>query len=98
MAYREYRCLFCDESCFSFENEEHRIRCKNPKCHNTIAYYELHWQKMPPNPVVIHQTECFLSDPVLDSTHTAMELDRILTREAHHLKNDKLVDQARRNA
>lgn len=90
--------MYCDESCFAFENEEHKIRCQNPECYNTVKYYEGNWEKLPPSPTVIHQTECFMSEAALDSMHTSMELDRIITREARHLKHDKLVDQARRNA
>jgi len=98
MAYREFRCMLCDGSVYAFEGEEHKIRCHNPDCYNKITYYELHWEKMPPAPTVIHQTECFMAESVLDSMNSSMELDRILTREARHLRNDKMVDKARRNA
>jgi len=55
------------------------------------------WKKMPPNPTVIHQTECFMSEPVLDSMDTAIELDRILTREKQHERELKLTEDARKN-
>ena len=103
MAYREYKCAYCGRSAYAFDGEEHKIRCTGIQdlCYNAMKHSDvfwLAWEKMPPNPVVIHQTECFMSDAALDSMHTSMELDRILTREARHLKHDKLVDQARRNA
>ena len=97
MAYREYRCMFCDYSVFAFENEEDRIECGNPYCENHIMYYELHWEKMPPNPTVIHQTECFMSESMLDSMDTNIELDRLLTREKQHERELKLTEEARKN-
>lgn len=55
------------------------------------------WEKMPPSPVVIHQTESFMSEAVLDSMDTAIELDRILTRERSHERDLKATLEGRRN-
>ena len=96
MAYREFRCMFCDGSAYAFEGEENKIRCNNFECYNKTVYYELHWEKLPPSPVVIHMTECFMSEAVLDSMDTAIELDRILTREKQHERELKTVEIARR--
>lgn len=102
MAYREYKCAYCGRSAYVFEGEEHKIRCSNwmESCYNAMKHSDvfwLAWEKMPPNPVVIHQTECFMSEPVLDSMDTNIELDRLLTREKQHERELKLTEEARKN-
>lgn len=97
MAYREFKCLHCLRSSFAFDNETYKVRCSNAKCFNVIDYYDDNWEKMPPNPTVIHTTECFMSEAVLDSMDTAMELDRVLTREKQHDRELKESEMGRRN-
>jgi hypothetical protein len=90
MAYREYRCETCGAIAYAFENEVHKLR-------NINKHILCKWKKMPPSPVVIHTTECFMSEPVLDSMDTAMELDRILTREKSQERELKQVLEARKH-
>lgn len=101
MAFREYKCAYCGQSAYGFEGEEHKIRCGNyiDFCYNWSKrsdVFELAWEKLPPSPVVIHQTECFMSEPVLDSMDSNVELDRILTREKCHERELKLTLAGRR--
>lgn len=91
MAYRAYKCKKCGLISHAFEEEVDHLDWGFCFCFKGI-------EKLPPDPVIIHQTECFFSEPVLDSMNTAIELDRILTREARHLRQDKMVDVARKNA
>lgn len=102
MAYREYKCAYCGRSAYAFEGEEHKIYCSGweDHCYNASKQsdnFNMAWEKMPPNPIVIHTTECFMSEPMLDSMHTAMELDRILTREKQHEREIKTTNEARKN-
>lgn len=90
MAFCEYRCRCCGAVAYAFENEEHKLRLIN-------KYILCRWEKMPPSPVVIHQTESFMSEAVLDSMDTAIELDRILTRERSHERDLKATLEGRRN-
>ena len=94
MAYREYKCTFCGNIAYAFEDEERKIR---HSCSCELVFGRGVWEKMPPNPVVIHTTECFMSEAMLDSMDTAMELDRILTREKSHERELKTVELARRD-
>jgi hypothetical protein len=92
MAYREYRCAHCGHTTYAFENEfkpEGFCRVANSWWHD----FEL----MPPDPFIIHQTDCFMSEPMLDSMRTAQELDRVLTREAKIQREDRALNEARRN-
>ena len=89
MAYRAYICEKCNkEVLFAFENEFQGASCG--RCKGDM------WRKLPPIPYIIHQTECFMSEPLLDSIHSAAELDRILRVEAGHEREDKLLNDARR--
>jgi hypothetical protein len=89
MAYREYRCRDCGKTVFFFEEEV------NIETINMAVDHE--YEPMPHNPFIIHQTDCFMAEAIIDSLDTANELDRILTREVRHQKEDKLVQDARRN-
>jgi DNA-directed RNA polymerase subunit RPC12/RpoP len=91
MAFMAYKCAQCGGVIYSFESEFNKLQIR---CLKTC---QGDYIKQPPNPTVIHQTECYMAEPVLDSMDTNIELDRIMTREARHLKQDKQVDEARRN-
>lgn len=106
MAYQAYKCETCGRIEYAFECE---VDCKDG-C--LLGWFLLMQKgeicsfdtpccdfiKLPPNPFVIHQTEMFMCEPMLDSMNSSIELDRILTREARQLREDKMVDGARRNA
>jgi len=93
MAFREYKCTMCEHIAYAFEGEERKIR---NSCLCELVLGRGMWEKMPPSPVVIHQTECFMSEPVLDSMDSNVELDRILTREKCHERELKLTLAGRR--
>jgi hypothetical protein len=88
MAYREFRCKCCGHHFYRFENEldSYPADCDSPE-----------YEKLPPAPTIIHTTDSFMSEAIFDSADTASELDRILTREVRQDKQDKLVNEARRN-
>ena len=89
MAYRAYRCRGCGKIFYGFEDA---VR---------LDLIDLTWDHeyeiLPPDPFVIHTTDCFMAEPMLDSIGTAYELDRILNMEAKQLKEDALLDQIRKN-
>lgn len=94
MALREHRCTRCGETQYAFEGEEHRIVQGNCGkfmrwCHN--------FRVMPPNPIVIHTTDTWMSEPQLDSFQTVYELDRQLNIEAANERETKLMLEARKN-
>ena len=97
MSYREYKCGCCGGTAYAFEGEEHKLRCSSvgTYCYNAFRHSTA-WYKMPPNPVVIHQTECFMSEAVLDSMDSAIELDRILTREKQHARELRDLEETRK--
>lgn len=102
MPFTEYKCRYCGRSAYAFVGEENRLRCAGlvDGCYNASRrtdVFEAGWEKLPPSPRVIHQTECFLSEPVLDSMDSNIELDRILTREKSHDRELKLTLEARKH-
>jgi len=90
MAYAAYRCKKCQKtSLFAFENE-FKKDTKCVKCSGTV------WVKLPPNPTTIHQTDGFMSEPILDSMASSIELDRILRMEEGHEIEQKITNEARK--
>lgn len=96
MALREWRCK-CGDVQYVFDGEEKtRLRqggsCPpfTRRCHQYI--------KQPPNPVVVHTTDTWMSEPHLDSFITVYELDRQLNIEAANERETKLMLEARKNS
>lgn len=91
MALREYRCEKCNTPQYVFESEEFRLSpCEN-NCNCKFI-------KMPPNPVVVHTTDTWMSEPQIDSFITVYELDRQLNIEAANERETKLMLEARKNS
>lgn len=93
MALREYKCRRCNHSQYVFEGEEHRIAQGN--C-GKITRWGHDLQLMPPNPVVIHTTDTWMSEPHIDSLHTIYELDRQLNIETREAKEMELFNKVRK--
>lgn len=89
MAYKAYRCKDCGKTIHFFEEEVDLVSINWGTDHE--------YEKLPPSPVVIHATDCFMAEPILDSMDTGHELDRILTMEARIAREEKMLDQIRKN-
>lgn len=85
MAYHKYICHHCGRIIYCFDDEIEK-------------YYsaEHHYRKLPPEPYIIHTTDVFMNEPMLDSMETAKELDRILTMEARWEREMKYMDKFRK--
>lgn len=90
MALVAYICDRCSRKALAFRGEEHRLtlRCE--------VGCEI--SPLPPNPVTVHTTDTFMSEPQLDSLSSLYELDRLLTIEAREEKELFVFNEFRRNS
>jgi phage FluMu protein Com len=89
MAFKAYRCKKCHKTVlYAFENEfDPNSKC--PTCKEIVE-----WRMMPHDPYVIHQTDIYLNEAMIDCIDTGVELDRILRREAEEERELQLVQDA----
>jgi hypothetical protein len=92
MPLREQQCTKCGEKRLVFDDENKPSGdCRSMVSHNFVM--------LPPQPVVVHSTETFMSTEVrLDSHYTIYELDRVLSIEARDEEEMKIFQQARINS
>ena len=94
MGLREHKCQICGETRYVFEGEEKR-KLEPEAC---VSFpYDHDWKVLPPQLIVIHTTDTWMSEPQLDSFQTTYELDRQLNIEAQIERETKLLNEARKN-
>lgn len=109
MALIEYKCTQCGKTQYVFSGEESRrldtecgctFRARlqaGPKfCDLAARANPPKWRKMAPNPIVVHTTDTWMSEPHLDSFETTYELDRVLNLEAAAAKEMEIINDVRR--
>jgi hypothetical protein len=83
----EYKSKSTDRVCYVFGGEE------PARLPTDVA----DWEPQPPNPIIVHTTNSWMSESTIDSYHTTYELDRQLNIEAGELREMKLINQVRKN-
>lgn len=100
MALRQYKCKTCGCMALAFENEQIRLVQHDGNCSSSerpLAYTH-DFEALPPNPVVVHTTDTWMSEAHIDSFQTVYELDRQLNIEAANERETKAMLEARKNA
>ena len=95
MALARYKHRTTGKICYVFEGEEYRLDIPSG-CIGHVPW-TLVYEKLSPNPIVIHTTDTYMSDPQLDSLKTIYELDRQLNIEAREEKELEAFNQFRKN-
>ena len=85
MSLRRYKCRQCKKTEYVFDGEESRLSDGHE------------FEKLPNNPIIVHATNTFMSDPQLDSLKTIYDLDKTLTKEVRDEKEMKLFNEHRKN-
>jgi len=95
MALIEYKCTRCEKTQHVFSGEEKTRLISGGSCPRFTRQCH-NYKAMPPNPIIIHATDTWMSEPALDSFQSTYELDRILNIEAAHAKEMTIINDVRK--